>query len=147
MEKRSLSNPSAPVMTSKLRIVDLAGSEKFFIPKQTPVHEREARINELTSINSSLSVLGQCISALADPKRTHIPFRSSKLTKLLKDSLDGQSKIAIIVCVSPSIDCYKETHSTLQFAERAKKIAYANKGQQQPLEEEKKISPGDKSQQ
>lgn len=82
---------------------------------------KESHISELTSINGSLSALGQCISALADPKRTHIPFRNSKLTRVLKDSLEVNSKIALIVCISPSVDSYKETVSTLQFADRAKK--------------------------
>lgn len=80
-----------------------------------------SKLNESTFINGSLSALGQWISALADPKRTHIPFRNSKLTKVLKDSLEINSKIALIVCISPSIDSYKETVSTLQFADRAKK--------------------------
>lgn len=65
--------------------------------------------------------MGQCISALADPQRKHIPYRNSKLTKVLKDSLDENSNVALIVCISPSVDSYKETFSTLQFADRAKK--------------------------
>jgi hypothetical protein len=78
-------------------------------------------VQELTSINSSLSALGQCISALSDPSRKHIPYRNSKLTKVLKDSLDENSNVALIICISPSVDSYKETLSTLQFADRAKK--------------------------
>ena len=68
-----------------------------------------------------MSALGQCISALADPTRKHIPYRNSKLTKILKDSLDESSNVALIICITPSIDSYKETFSTLQFADRAKK--------------------------
>lgn len=68
-------------IVSKLRVVDLAGSEKFCIPKKISKEEREFRIQELTSINGSLSALGLCITALVDAKRTHIPFRSSKLTR------------------------------------------------------------------
>lgn len=68
-----------------------------------------------------MSALGQCISALSDPTRKHIPYRNSKLTKILKDSLDENSQVALIICISPSIDSYKETLSTLQFADRAKK--------------------------
>ena len=106
---------------AKLRIVDLAGSEKYAIAKSLPPAEKNAKVQELTSINSSLSALGQCISALADPGRKHIPFRNSKLTKVLKDSLDERANVALVVCVSPSVDSYKETLSTLQFADRAKK--------------------------
>ena len=61
--------------------MDLAGSEKFSIPKKISKEERDFRIQELTSINGSLSALGHCITALTDSKRTHIPFRSSKLTR------------------------------------------------------------------
>lgn len=72
-----------------MRIVDLAGSEKFKIPYDIDPNEKEIRILELTSINSSLSSLGHCISALIDKNRTHIPFRNSKLTRVLSDSLSG----------------------------------------------------------
>lgn len=109
------------MIRSKIRIVDLAGSEKYAIKKDLPQQEKSLRVQELTSINSSLSALGQCISALSDPSRKHIPYRNSKLTKVLKDSLDESSNVALIICISPSIDSYKETLSTLQFADRAKK--------------------------
>ena len=120
LEKVSKKN-KGHIITSKLRIVDLAGSEKWSTRNISSGKNKERHINELTSINGSLSALGQWISALADHKRTHVPFRNSKLTKVLKDSLNSKSKIALIVCVSPSIDSYKETVSTLQFADRAKK--------------------------
>jgi len=120
LEKKSKKNPFN-VVTSKLRIVDLAGSEKWSIRNLYSTENKDQHISELTSINGSLSWLGQCISALADSKRKHIPFRDSKLTKILKDSLEINSKIALIIWVSPSIDSYKETVSTLQFADRAKK--------------------------
>jgi hypothetical protein len=109
------------MVRSMLRIVDLAGSEKYTIKKDLPPLEKNQKVSELTSINSSLSALGQCISALSDPTRRHIPYRNSKLTKVLKDSLDETSSVALIICISPSIDSYKETLSTLQFADRAKK--------------------------
>jgi len=109
-------------ITSKLRIVDLAGSEKFKIPKDLEHDEKELHIAELTSINGSLSTLGHCITALAERKRTHIPFRNSKLTRVLSDSLSGESKITFIVCLSPSAESSNESLSTLQFASRAKKI-------------------------
>ena len=110
MEKE---NSEGVVIRSKIRIVDLAGSEKYAIKKDLPQQEKSIRVQELTSINSSLSALGQCISALSDPSRKHIPYRNSKLTKILKDSLDESSKVALIICISPSIDSYKETLSTL----------------------------------
>ena len=106
---------------SRLRIVDLAGSEKFKIPANISQQEKLIRIQELTSINTSLSTLGYCISSLQDRRRTHIPFRNSKLTRILSDSLSGSSKITFIVCISPSISSSSETFSTLQFANRAKK--------------------------
>lgn len=106
-------NDEGVVIRSKLRIVDLAGSEKYMIKKDLPPSEKNLKVQELTSINSSLSALGQCISALADPTRKHIPYRNSKLTKVLKDSLDEKSHVALIICISPSVDSYKETLSTL----------------------------------
>eukprot|EP00347_Sterkiella_histriomuscorum_P008686 403344143 len=114
-------NPDGHHLKSKIRIVDLAGSEKYTIKKDLPATEKNMKVQELTSINSSLSALGQCISALSDPQRKHIPYRNSKLTKILKDSLDENSNLALIICISPSVDSYKETLSTLQFADRAKK--------------------------
>jgi hypothetical protein len=99
----------------------LAGSEKFKIPNDITSEEKEIRIQELTYINGSLSCLGHCISALIDRSRTHIPFRNSKLTRVLSDSLSGNSKITFIVCISPSIASSCETLSTLQFANRAKR--------------------------
>ena len=69
--------------TSKLRIVDLAGSEKYCYSNNS----QDVKMKELSSINQSLSTLGQCISALSNPQRRHIPFRNCKLTKILKDSL------------------------------------------------------------
>ena len=83
--------------------MDLAGSEKFNIPYDLPQAEKEVKISELKSINSSLSKLGHCISALTSQSRTHIPFRDSKLTRILSESLIGSSKIRLIICVSPSV--------------------------------------------
>lgn len=93
--------------------MDLAGSEKFKIRNELTPADREQHITELTSINKSLSVLGQCISALADSQRTHIPFRNSKLTRVLANSLNGKSKIALFVNICASIDSHRETVSTL----------------------------------
>ena len=82
------------------------------------------RIQELTSINTSLSCLGHCISALIDKSRTHIPFRNSKLTRILSDSLLGRGKMRFIICISPSVSAAAETFSTLQFANRAKRAIF-----------------------
>lgn len=103
-----------------MKIVDLAGSEKFQIEGFSN-DSKELRIQELTSINGSLSWLGYVITALMDKSRKHIPFRNSKLTRVLSDSLSGNSKIYFIICISPSINSSSETISTLQFANRAKK--------------------------
>ena len=81
----------------------MAGSEKFNIPYDVSPAEREIRLVELKSINGSLSKLGHCISALTSHNRSHIPFRDSKLTRILSESLLGSSKIRLIVCVSPSV--------------------------------------------
>ena len=120
MERRE----NGQTVTSSLRIVDLAGSEKFKIPSDLTGPEKEVRIQELTSINGSLSCLGHCISALIDKSRTHIPFRNSKLTRILSDSLLGQGKMRFIICISPSTSAAAETFSTLQFANRAKRAIF-----------------------
>ena len=80
------------------------------------------RLKEATKINLSLSTLGNVISALVDGKSTHIPYRNSKLTRLLQDSLGGNSKTALIVTCSPSVYNEHETMSTLRFGVRAKAI-------------------------
>ena len=72
------------IVVSNLRIIDLAGSEKFNIPNDISQEDRETRLAELKSINGSLSKLGHCISALTSQSRTHIPFRDSKLTRILR---------------------------------------------------------------
>lgn len=83
--------------------------------------EKNIRIQELTSINTSLSCLGNCISALTEKTRKHIPFRNSKLTRILKDSLIGEGKLIFCICISPSFECSAETLSTLQFANRVRR--------------------------
>lgn len=81
------------------------------------------RLKEAGNINKSLTTLGMVINALAsDKSRTHIPYRDSKLTCLLKDSLGGNSKTFIVATVSTSILCFQETLSTLNFANRAKMV-------------------------
>lgn len=80
-------------------------------------------MNEGANINKSLLALGNCINALCDPRRrNHVPYRDSKLTRLLKFSLGGNCKTVMIVCVSPSSQHYDETLNTLKYADRAKEI-------------------------
>lgn len=80
------------------------------------------RLKEATKINLSLSTLGNVISALVDGKSTHIPYRNSKLTRLLQDSLGGNSKTVMVANVGPADYNYDETISTLRYATRAKSI-------------------------
>ncbi|KAK7362682.1 hypothetical protein VNO77_04802 [Canavalia gladiata] len=105
---------------ARLNLVDLAGSER----QKTSGAEGE-RLKEAASINKSLSTLGHVIMILVDVangKQRHVPYRDSRLTFLLQDSLGGNSKTMIIANVSPSICCAAETLNTLKFAQRAKLI-------------------------
>ncbi|XP_075057298.1 kinesin-like protein KIF13B isoform X2 [Mixophyes fleayi] len=107
---------------SKLSLVDLAGSERA-----TKTGAAGERLKEGSNINKSLTTLGLVISALADQgagknKNKFVPYRDSVLTWLLKDSLGGNSKTAMVATVSPSADNYDETLSTLRYADRAKNI-------------------------
>lgn len=101
----------------KLNLVDLAGSER-----QAKTQAEGMRLKEAAKINLSLSALGNVISALVDGKSSHIPYRDSKLTRLLQDSLGGNTKTLMIACVSPANYNYDETLSTLRYASRAKNI-------------------------
>ncbi|KKA29252.1 hypothetical protein TD95_002057 [Thielaviopsis punctulata] len=110
--------------SSRIRLVDLAGSERAKSTEATGT-----RLREGSNINKSLTTLGRVIAALADPKaqrlgKRHkkdiVPYRDSILTWLLKDSLGGNSKTAMIACISPSD--YEETLSTLRYADQAKRI-------------------------
>ncbi|XP_026314392.1 kinesin-like protein KIF3A [Hyposmocoma kahamanoa] len=105
------------VKMGKLHLVDLAGSER-----QSKTQATGTRLKEATKINQSLSVLGNVISALVDGKSTHIPYRNSKLTRLLQDSLGGNSKTVMIATIGPADSNYVETISTLRYANRAKNI-------------------------
>ncbi|CAB3232163.1 unnamed protein product [Arctia plantaginis] len=105
------------VKMGKLHLVDLAGSER-----QSKTQATGTRLKEATKINQSLSVLGNVISALVDGKSTHIPYRNSKLTRLLQDSLGGNSKTVMIATIGPADMNYVETISTLRYANRAKNI-------------------------
>ncbi|XP_041349655.1 uncharacterized protein LOC121368954 isoform X2 [Gigantopelta aegis] len=103
----------------KLSFVDLAGSEKV-----KDQNLGAGVLSESNSINKSLLVLGNCISHLGDSKRRHghIPYRDSKLTKLLADSLGGNGVTLMITCITPSSYNVTETMNTLRYASRAKKI-------------------------
>ncbi|XP_014779765.1 kinesin-like protein KIF3A [Octopus bimaculoides] len=105
------------VRMGKLHLVDLAGSER-----QAKTGATGMRLKEASKINLSLSTLGNVISALVDGKSSHIPYRNSKLTRLLQDSLGGNSKTIMIANIGPADYNYDETISTLRYANRAKNI-------------------------
>lgn len=119
-----LSTDETTERTARIRLVDLAGSERAKSTEATG-----QRLREGSNINKSLTTLGRVIAALADPKSSRpkgrkskdvIPYRDSILTWLLKDSLGGNSKTAMIACIAPSD--YDETLSTLRYADQAKRI-------------------------
>lgn len=97
-------------------IVDLAGSERLDRSKSTAI-----KLDEAKAINKSISALGNCINAIADKK--HIPFRDSKLTRILTNCMSGNSKTTLIACISPSLIQYEETLLTLMFASRATSVS------------------------
>ncbi|KIZ07666.1 Osmotic avoidance abnormal protein 3 [Monoraphidium neglectum] len=106
------------IRVGKLNLVDLAGSERVHITGATG-----KRLEESKKINASLSALGNVIAALTDRKdRQHIPYRDSKLTRILEDSLGGNCKTTMMCMVSPALEAFAESLSTLKFANRAKNI-------------------------
>lgn len=105
------------IRVGKLNMVDLAGSER-----QSKSGVQGRRFKEAAKINLSLSALGNVISALVDGKNSHIPYRDSKLTRLLQDSLGGNAKTVIVATIGPTSCHYEETLATLRFANRAKNI-------------------------
>ncbi|XP_015447231.1 kinesin-like protein KIF15 isoform X2 [Pteropus alecto] len=120
IESMEKSNETVNIRTSLLNLVDLAGSER-----QKDTHAEGMRLKEAGNINRSLSCLGQVITALVDVgngKQRHVCYRDSKLTFLLRDSLGGNAKTAIVANVHPGPRCFGETLSTLNFAQRAKLI-------------------------
>ena len=107
---------------SKLSLIDLAGSERA-----SATQNRGIRLIEGANINRSLLTLGNCINALCDAvakgiKKPYVPYRDSKLTRLLKDSLGGNARTVMIANVSPSINTFDDTYNTLKYANRAKNI-------------------------
>jgi kinesin family protein 15 len=120
IESKQVIDGVTNMKTSKFHFVDLAGSER---QKQTS--SVGTRLKEAGNINKSLTVLGSVINSLVDVaqgKKTHIRYRDSKLTFLLKDSLGGNSKTTMIANISPASINFSETLSTLKFAQRAKLI-------------------------
>ncbi|CAH1787480.1 unnamed protein product [Owenia fusiformis] len=119
-QKDRTADVKADVRVAKMSLIDLAGSERA-----TVTTNRGARFREGANINKSLLALGNCINALADArssKSQHVPYRNSKLTRLLKDSLGGNCRTVMIAAVSPSSMSYEDTYNTLKYANRAKNI-------------------------
>lgn len=110
------------IQVSKMSLIDLAGSERATVAykscRSVSLHR------EGGNINKSLLALGNCINALSNPKQaaTYVPYRSSKLTLILRDSLGGNCQTLMIATVSPSRNHYMETHNTLVYAERTKGV-------------------------
>ncbi|KAJ1566037.1 Kinesin-like protein kif3b [Nowakowskiella sp. JEL0078] len=117
----------ARIRAGKLHLVDLAGSER-----QSKTGAAGDRLKEATKINLSLSALGNVISALVDGKSSHIPYRDSKLTRLLQDSLGGNARTLMLATMSPASYNYDETISTLRYANRAKNIKNKPKVNEDP---------------
>lgn len=110
-------NDDGSCKTGKLYLVDLAGSEKIL-----KSGAQGQQLEEAKNINLSLTTLGKVIIALTDPKTKHIPYRESKLTRMLTESLGGNSKTCLIVTCSPHPYNDAETLSTLRFGSRTRNI-------------------------
>ena len=116
---------NAEINIAKLSLIDLAGSERA-----SNTNNRGIRLVEGANINKSLLALGNCINALCEQtkqgananKNQHIPYRDSKLTRLLKDSLGGNCRTVMIANISPAFTAYEDTLNTLKYADRAKQI-------------------------
>ena len=120
VEKRSRARNIVETFTqSKLCLVDLAGSERAAVSENRGLRQMEG-----ANINRSLLALGNCINVLSDPntKGAFVPYRDSKLTRLLKDSLGGNTKTVMIACISPFYMAYEETVNTLKYASNARRI-------------------------
>jgi hypothetical protein len=118
------------VRRSTLSLIDLAGSEKWR-PSLSAVtnssvapllSETDQQVKEMTNINTSLHVLGNCIAKLIEPDSKHIPFRDSVLTRLLQGTLSGNGKSVIVGTIHSDSDYMEENYSTLQFANRASRV-------------------------
>ena len=119
--KEKASGINYEIKYGKLNLIDLAGSERASVTKN-----KGARLFEGANINKSLLTLGNCINALCEANekgiKTYIPYRDSKLTRLLKDSLGGNARTVMIANVSPFINSFDDTYNTLKYADRAKHI-------------------------
>ncbi|XP_036739005.1 kinesin-like protein KIF18B [Manis pentadactyla] len=107
------------LQVAKMSLIDLAGSERA-----SSTHAKGERLREGANINRSLLALINVLNALADAKgrKSHVPYRDSKLTRLLKDSIGGNCRTVMIAAVSPSSLAYEDTYNTLKYADRAKEI-------------------------
>ncbi|KAI1890280.1 hypothetical protein AGOR_G00152120 [Albula goreensis] len=105
------------IRVGKLNLVDLAGSER-----QSKTGAQGERLKEATKINLSLSALGNVISALVDGRSAHVPYRDSKLTRLLQDSLGGNARTVMVANIGPASYNVEETLTTLRYSNRAKNI-------------------------
>ncbi|KAL8261835.1 hypothetical protein R6Q59_025884 [Mikania micrantha] len=114
--KEATSEGEELIKCGKLNLVKLAGSENIY-----RFGAREGRAREAGEINKSLLTLGRVITSLVE-HHGHIPYRDSKLTRLLRDSLGGRTKTCIVATVSPAVHCLEETLSTLDYAHRSKNI-------------------------
>ena len=143
VEQRSVDENGERTVRAKFNMVDLAGSEKWDL-RQNMVEDRVA---EMTRINLSLHTLGKCISALSkisklqrknEPEKAalvHVPYRESKLTRLLQDSLGGNSLTRLIANLSPARDCVEESVSTLRFADRARSVVVSvRRNEERPID-------------
>lgn len=117
VESRSRVESADRVLSSKIHMVDLAGSERV-----TKTHSTGAILREAMYINKSLSFLEQCVGALSTPGRDHVPFRQSRLTHVLSDSLGGNCKTVMIANIWGEAAQLDETISTLAFATRMMKV-------------------------
>jgi len=122
----------------KLHLIDLAGSERV-----SKTDAQGDRLKEAQNINRSLSALGDVIAALGNRKSTHVPFRNSKLTFLLQDSLGGNSKVMMCVNISPAIYNVGETICSLNFASRCRSVELGQAKKNQPKDTTSKDSKGD----
>lgn len=120
-------NDEQRIKAGKLNLVDLAGSER-----SSKTGATGQTLKEGIKINLSLTALGNVISSLVDGKSQHIPYRDSKLTRLLQDSLGGNTKTVMIAAISPADYNYDETISTLRYASRAKSIKNKPKVNEDP---------------
>ncbi len=120
LERRSRSRTLCEqVLRAKLCMVDLAGSERAAVSEN-----RGIRMQEGANINRSLLALGNCINMLSDVRKkgSFIPYRDSKLTRLLKDSLGGNTQTIMLACIAPTYLTAEETVNTLKYANRARRI-------------------------